>query len=72
VEEFRTSIIHNGHVIPHDGERYRHGEAMASGFVASTVNQEVRPRFWTTQPMQGAKCGAPLLLETRVTTRNRA
>ena len=39
VEEFRTSIVNNGHLIPNDGERYRNGEAMATGFVESTVNQ---------------------------------
>jgi hypothetical protein len=31
VQEFRTYIIHNGHLIPHDGERYRNGEAIATG-----------------------------------------
>jgi hypothetical protein len=39
VEEFRTSIVNNGHLIPNDGERYRNGEAIATGFVESTVNQ---------------------------------
>jgi hypothetical protein len=66
-----SGINSNGHVIPNDGERYRHGEAMAPGFVASTVNQVVRTRFCTNQPMQGAKRGAPPLLQTRVKTRNR-
>ena len=39
VEEFRASIVNNGHLIPNDGERYRNGEAIATGFVESTVNQ---------------------------------
>ena len=32
----RTSIVHNRHVIPNDGERYHNGQAIATGFVAST------------------------------------
>jgi hypothetical protein len=45
VEECRTSITHNRHLSPHDGERYRHGEAIAPGCVESTVNQGVSKRF---------------------------
>ncbi len=45
VEEFRTYIRNNRHLIPNYGERYRNGEAIATGFVESTVNQVVSKRF---------------------------
>ena len=70
VEECRTYITNNGHLIPHDGERYRHGEAIATGFVESTVNQVVSKRFCKKQQMQWSKRGAHLLLQTRVKTLN--
>jgi hypothetical protein len=72
VEEFRTDIVNNGHLIPHDGERYRNGEAIATGFVESTVNQVVSKRFCKKQQMQWSKRGAHLLLQTRVKTLNHA
>jgi len=43
--ELRTYIVHNRHVIPNYGERYHHGEAIATGFVESTVNEVVSKRF---------------------------
>jgi len=43
--ELRTYIVNNRHLIPHDGERYRKGEAIATGFVASTVHEVVHKRF---------------------------
>ena len=64
----RTSVVHNRHVIPHDGERYHQGEAIAMGFVESTINEAVSKRFCKPQPMQGSKEGAPVLLQTRVKT----
>jgi hypothetical protein len=70
VEEFRTYIVNNGHLIPNYGERYRHGEAIATGFVESTVNQVVSKRFCKKQQMQWSKRGAHLLLQTRVKTLN--
>jgi len=70
VEEFRTYITHNRHLIPNYGERYRHGEAIATGFVESTVNQVVSKRFCKKQQMQWTKRGAHLLLQTRVKTLN--
>jgi hypothetical protein len=70
VEEFRTYIENNAHLIPNYGERYRHGEAIATGFVESTVNQVVSKRFCTKQQMQWSKRGAHLLLQTRVKTLN--
>src|SRR6266568_4225270 len=63
VEEFRTYITNNGHLIPNYGERYRNGEAIATGFVESTVNQVVSKRFCKKQQMQWSKRGAHLLLQ---------
>jgi hypothetical protein len=62
----RTYIVNNRHVIPNDGERYRHGEPIATGFVESTVNEVVSKRFCKKQHMQWSKEGAHLLLQTRV------
>jgi hypothetical protein len=54
-------------------KRYRNGEAIATGFVASTVHQVVRKRFCKRQQMPWSKRGAPpLLLQPRVKTLNRA
>jgi hypothetical protein len=66
----RTSIVNNRHVIPNYGKRYRHGEAIATGFVESTVNEVVSRRFCKKQQMQWSKEGAHLLLQTRVRTLN--
>jgi hypothetical protein len=41
----RTYIVNNRHLIPNDGERYRNGEPIATGFVESTVNEVVSKRF---------------------------
>src|SRR6266571_2883440 len=68
VEEFRTYITNNRHLIPNYGERYRHGEAIATGFVESTVNEVVSKRFCKKQQMQWSKEGVHLLLQTRVRT----
>jgi hypothetical protein len=70
VEEFRTYIGNNRHLIPNYGERYRNGEAIATGFVESTVNQVVSKRFCKRQQMQWSKREAHLLLQTRVKTLN--
>ena len=51
LSQLRTSIVYR-HVIPHDGERYHNGEAIATGFVASTVNEVVSKRFCKKQQMQ--------------------
>ncbi len=68
--ELRTSIVHNRPLIPNDGERYHHGETIATGFVESTVNEVVSKRFCKKQQMQWSKEGAHLLLQTRVRTLN--
>jgi virulence-associated protein VapD len=70
VEEFRTYIVKNGHFIPNYGERWRYGEAIATGFVESTVNQVASKRFCKRQQMQWSRKGAHLLLQTRVKTLN--
>ena len=62
--------MNNRHLIPNDGERYRHGEAIATGCVESTVNEGVSKRFCKKQQMQWSKEGAHLLLQTRVRTLN--
>ena len=64
----RTYVVNNRHVIPNDGERYRNGEPIATGFVESTVNEVVSRRFCKKQQMQWSKSGAHLLLQTRVKT----
>jgi hypothetical protein len=70
VDEFCTYIENNAHLIPNYGERYRHGEAITTGFVESTVNQVVSKQFCKKQQMQWSKRGAHLLLQTRVKTLN--
>jgi hypothetical protein len=64
----RTYIGNNRHLIPNYGQRYHDGEAIATGFVESTVNEVVSKRFCKKQQMQGSKSGAHLLLQTRVKT----
>ncbi len=66
----RTSIVNNRHFMPNYGERYHNGEAIATGFVESTVNEVVSKRFCKKQQMQWSKEGAHLLLQTRVRTLN--
>jgi hypothetical protein len=70
VEEFHTYIERNRAVIPNDGERYRYGERISTGFVESTVNQVISRRFCKKQQTQWTKRGAHLLLQTRVKTLN--
>jgi len=66
----RTYIVHNRHVIPNDGERYRNGEPIATEVVESTVNEVVSKRFCKKQQMPWSKDGAHWLLQTRVQTLN--
>ena len=66
----RTYIVHSRHVIPNDGQRFHNGEAIATGFVESKVNEVVSKRFCKKQQMQWSKEGAHLLLQTRVRTLN--
>jgi hypothetical protein len=64
----RMYIVNNRHLIPNYGRRYHQGEAIATGFVESTVNEVVSKRFCKKQQMQWSKPGAHLLLQTRVKT----
>jgi hypothetical protein len=57
--------------IPNYGHRYPHGEAIATGCVASTVHQGGHTRFGKQQQRPWSKPGAPLLLQTRVKTLDR-
>jgi hypothetical protein len=43
--------VNNRRLIPNYGERYRNGEAIATGFVESTVNEVVSKRFCKKQQM---------------------
>jgi hypothetical protein len=70
LSKLRTYIVNNRHLIPNYGERYRHGQAIATGFVESTVNEVVSKRFCKKQQMQWSKEGAHLLLQTRVRVLN--
>jgi hypothetical protein len=70
LSELCTYIVNNRHVIPNYGERYHNGEAIATGFVESTVNEVVSKRFCKKQQMQWSKEGAHWLLQTRVRTLN--
>ena len=60
----RTYGVHNRHVIPSDGERYRNGEPIATGFVESTVNEGVSTASAKDNTCSGPKkgrtgCGRP-------------
>jgi hypothetical protein len=70
LSELRTYIVNNRYLIPNYSERYHNGEAIATGFVESTVNEVVSRRFCKKQQMQWSKEGAHLLLQTRVRTLN--
>src|SRR6266702_7052312 len=70
LSELRTYIVNNRRLMPNYGERYHNGEAIATGFVESTVNEVVSKRFCKKQQMQWSKEGAHLLLQTRVRTLN--
>jgi hypothetical protein len=70
LSELRTYSVNNRRLMPNSGERYYHGEAIATGVVEATVNAVVSKRFCKKQQMQWAKEGAHLLLQTRVRTLN--
>ena len=65
VREFYGYIEANQQFIPNYGERYRYGEAIATGFVESTVNQVISKRMVKKQQMRWTKKGAHLLLQVR-------
>jgi hypothetical protein len=55
VAEFRTYIVRNGRFIPNYDERWRYGEAIATGFVELTVNVAMSKRFCEKQHMQWSR-----------------
>lgn len=63
VREFESYILNNASYIPNYGERWRNGEAIATGFVESTVNQVLSKRFVKKQQMRwtpkGGSSSAP-------------
>ena len=70
LRDFRVYITTNARLIPNYGERWRYGEAIATGFVESTVNQVVSKRFVKKQQMKWSLRGAHLLLQTRTRVLN--
>jgi hypothetical protein len=68
--EFQTYIANNQHYIPNYGERWRNGEAIATGFVESTVNQVISKRFVKKQQMRWTPKGVHLLLQVRISVLN--
>jgi hypothetical protein len=63
-------VQRNQNFIPNYGERYRHGEKIASGFVESAVNQVISKRMVKRQQMQWTQRGAHLLLQLRTRVLN--
>ena len=70
VKDFQIYIENNAAMITNYGERYRNGEAIATGFVESAVNQIIAKRFVKKQQMRWTKRGAHLLLQVRVKVLN--
>jgi hypothetical protein len=70
VDEFRGYIAVNRPFIPNYGDRYRHGETIATAFVESTVNQVVSRRMVKQQQMRWTQRGAHLLLQVRTQALN--
>ncbi len=71
VREFESYISNNGAYIPNYGERWRNGEAIATGFVESTVNQVISKRFVKKQQMRWTPKGVHLLLQVRMLVLNK-
>jgi hypothetical protein len=55
VKEFQIYIENNAAMITNYGERCRNGEAIATGFVESAVNQIIAKRFVKKQQMRSHK-----------------
>ena len=51
--------------IVNDGDRYRHGEPISTGFVESAVNQVISKRFVKKQQIRWLMRGAHALLQLR-------
>ncbi len=70
MSEFRHYIEANRTFIPNYGDRYRHGEAIASSFAESTVNQVISKRMVKKQQMRWTEGGAHRLLQVRTRVLN--
>jgi excisionase family DNA binding protein len=70
IEEFDSYIKANQSFIPNYGDRYRHGEAISTGFVESTVNQVVSKRFVKKRQMGWTDKRAHQLLQIRTKVLN--
>jgi len=70
IQEFGHYIAVNRAFVPNYGDRYRHGEAISTAFVESTVNQVVSKRMVKQQQMRWTQQGAHLLLQIRTQALN--
>ncbi len=70
MQEFGHYIAVNRAFVPNYGDRYRHGEAISTAFVESTVNQVVSKRMVKQQQMRWTQRGAHLLLQIRTQALN--
>jgi hypothetical protein len=70
IEEFGHYIAVNRVFVPNYGDRHRHGEAISTAFVESTVNQVVSKRMVKQQQMRWTQQGAHLLLQIRTQALN--
>lgn len=70
LDEMDTYVTNNQRFIPNDGEKYRYGEAISTGFVESTINKVVAKRMVKKQQMQWTQQGAHYLLQTRTAVLN--
>ncbi|CAG2158867.1 ISKra4 family transposase ISBte1 [Cupriavidus numazuensis] len=70
LEEFIVYLDNNRHFIVNYGDRYRHGEPIASGFVESAVNQVVSKRFVKRQQMAWRPGHAHNFLQIRTAVLN--
>jgi hypothetical protein len=70
IQEFGHYITVNRTFVPNYGDRYRHGEAISTAFVESTVNQVVSKRMVKQQQMRWTQKGAHLLLQIRTQALN--
>jgi hypothetical protein len=70
LRDFRVYLTTNAPLIPNYGERWRYGEAIATGVVESAVHQVVNKRFVKQHQMRWTPRGAHLVLQTRTRVLN--
>ena len=70
VQELATYSESNASTIVNNGERYRSGERISTGFVESTINHVVSRRMVKKQQVQRTPEGAHLLLQVRIQVLN--